>query len=537
MGHGVGRGLRQGVRWGVLALCFFVRIQLAQALPADSWLVAIGSNLGEADELALRFAERDAQQFADVLRQQAGLTSRRTLLLLGEDAAMVRRALQDLNAEIRGQVTAGQPSALVVFYSGHADAGSLHLKGSVLPLDELRKLVQGSAAAVRLLVVDACRSGTITRVKGVQPAETFSLQLEEKSVAEGMAILTSSAAGESSQESDRLRGSFFSHHLVNALRGAADRNGDGRVTLTEAYAYTYDQTLRSSGRTLELQHPTYAFDVKGREDLVISLAGTPQGQTGRLRLGDASLYLVAEEREGGPIVAEIAPPHAQAQLLLPVGNYFVQQRLRAEYREYQVKLAAATDVLLQGLPYRSVQYDRLVRRRGGGAARVHGLTLLGGVHGALVAGESVAPQVVVGYGVDLPWLSVGARVRGSLASGTAVDGVLGQEHYEVGVGLLVQRFIDLRPLSFAFGLYAEGVYHRQQFTGGRQLAARTALGFGFGGLLSMEVPLWRGLAARLEAGPLTELFPAATSDNGAQVGQSVASPFTFWTAGGLSWRF
>ena len=53
----------------------------------------------------------------------------------------------------------------------------------------------------------------------------------------------------------------------------------------------------------------------------------------------------------------------------------------------------------------------------------------------------------------------------------------------------------------------------------------------------MEVPLWRGLAARLEAGPLTELFPAATSDNGAQVGQSVASPFTFWTAGGLSWRF
>lgn len=529
--------MRAGAGWLLAALWALLWSGPAQALPADSWLVAIGSNVGEPDELALRFAERDAQQFADVLRQQAGVTSRRTLMLLGEDAATVRRALQDLNAEIRGQVVSGQPSALVVFYSGHADAGSLHLKGSVLPLDELRKLVQGSAAAVRLLVVDACRSGTITRVKGVQAAPTFAIQLEEQGVAEGVAILTSSAAGESSQESDRLRGSFFSHHLVNALRGAADRNGDGRVTLTEAYAYTYDQTLRSSGRTLELQHPTYAFDVKGREDLVISVAGSPQGQTGRLRLGDPSLYLVAEEREGGPIVAEVAPAHAQAQLLLPVGSYFVQQRLRAEYREYQVKLAAAADIALASLPYRSVQYDRLVRRRGGASSRVHGLTVLAGVHGALVAGESAAPQLVLGYSVDLPWLSVGARVRGSLTSGTAVDGLLTQEHYELGVGLLVQRFVDLRYLSFAFGLYAEAVYHRQQFISDRQLPARGAFGFGFGGLLSMEVPIWRGLALRAEAGPLTELFPQAVVDSGAQTGQIVSSPFTFWAAGGLAWRF
>ena len=30
---------------------------------------------------------------------------------------------------------------------------------------------------MRLLVVDACRSGTITRVKGMQPSESFDLQL------------------------------------------------------------------------------------------------------------------------------------------------------------------------------------------------------------------------------------------------------------------------------------------------------------------------------------------------------------------------
>ena len=34
-----------------------------------------------------------------------------------------------------------------------------------------------------------------------------------------------------------------------------------------AYAYSYEQTLRSSNRTLNVQHPTYEFDVKGRGDL------------------------------------------------------------------------------------------------------------------------------------------------------------------------------------------------------------------------------------------------------------------------------
>jgi uncharacterized caspase-like protein len=75
---------------------------------------------------------------------------------------------------------------------------------------------------------------------------------------------------ESSQESDRLRGSFFSHHLVNALRGAADRNGDGRITLAEAYEYTHAQTLRASVQTVSLQHPTYAYDVKGSGDPLLT---------------------------------------------------------------------------------------------------------------------------------------------------------------------------------------------------------------------------------------------------------------------------
>ena len=98
------------------------------------------------------------------------------------------------------------------------EADALHLGGTRLDFDELRGLVEGSPANLRLLVVDACRSGGVSRVKGVKKAKAFNIDLKDNTAAEGVAIMTSSAAGESSQESDRLRGSFFSHHLINALR-------------------------------------------------------------------------------------------------------------------------------------------------------------------------------------------------------------------------------------------------------------------------------------------------------------------------------
>ena len=161
---------------------------------------------------------------------------------------------------------------------------------------------------MRLLVVDACRSGAVTRVKGVRKIPEFAIKLEDRVEAEGTAMISSSTAGESSQESDRLRASFFSHHLVNALRGAADRNGDGRVTLSEAYAYSYAQTLRSSGQTLQLQHPTYAYDVKGSGDLVLTTLSGAEHNLGRLRLADASISPASPNTTAFTLVVPMSTP-------------------------------------------------------------------------------------------------------------------------------------------------------------------------------------------------------------------------------------
>ena len=142
-------------------------------------------------------------------------------MLRGGDADAARAALIALNDRIR---TAGPADTmLVVYYSGHADAEALHLGATNFALTQLEQLVRGSPAAFRLLVVDACRSGALTRVKGGKPANPFPIALGDTLAADGVVFWTASAASEEAQESDTIKGSFFSHFLVSGLAGPCRR--------------------------------------------------------------------------------------------------------------------------------------------------------------------------------------------------------------------------------------------------------------------------------------------------------------------------
>lgn len=537
IGHRISRNMRHSLSLlaGLISLLWGMR---AHALPDESWLIVVGNNRGDADEIQLLYGERDAREFAEVLRTQGNIASDRVRILIDESAETVRRALVNVNAGLRARSADGKTTALLVFYSGHADAESLHLRGTRLPIEELRGLVSGSPATMRLLVVDACRSGAVTRVKGVRSVPEFAIKLEDRVEAEGTAMISSSTAGESSQESDRLRASFFSHHLVNALRGAADRNGDGRVTLSEAYAYSYAQTLRSSGQTLQLQHPTYAYDVKGSGDLVLTTLSGAEHNLGRLRLADASMYLVTEERESGAVVAELTTTRNQGVIALPRGKYFIQRRGSYEFREYQIELVPGQEVDLASLPYRSVRYDQLVRKRGGTRTSVHGLNLLFGGRGEILAGQGPTPNVLLGYAADLPWLTVGARLRGSTASLMSIDGGLASRQYELGLAAVLQRYVDLPWFSLAFGVTIEGTWYAQRFVPTlRQVQSRNSFGIGFSALFALERQMFRGVGMRLEGGPSASLLNQAVLMNGAEQTAQTRSVFTWWLAGGGIWRF
>ena len=158
------------------------------------------------------------------------------------------------------------------------------------------------------------------------------------------------------------------------------------------------------------------------------------GQLARLRLGGRALYLVSEEREGGPLLAELAPPSDRTTLVLPAGAYFVQQRLPAEYREYQVQLAPGSDTDLSARGYRSVQYDRLVRYRGSQKLYAHNL----GLFAVCVVRCSPARASRRSWPSVTAWTCRGCRCRLGCAGagwhGRSSDGLLENTHYELAWG-------------------------------------------------------------------------------------------------------
>jgi hypothetical protein len=338
--------------------------------PVSAWArverfaVLIGNNKGNSDEIELRYAESEASRVKDVLAELGGFAAENLVVLQGANPADVRRALIGMNDRIRAAVSANAEAELFVYYSGHADALSLHLGSGILELQEFEQLVRGSSAKLRLLVVDACRSGTLTRAKGGKQVDPFPIRLAEKLDGQGMVFLSSAAADEDAQESDELRGSFFTHALVSGLRGAADMNHDGLVVLDEAYRYTYETTLRGTSRSLSgTQHPTYRFDFRGQGDFVLTDLVRDAASRGTLRFPADRSYIVFGDAPLG-IVAEVTARDASRALALRPGRYFIRGRTPSYLLEGDVTLRAGESVDVRDEQLKHVDYARLARKGG-----------------------------------------------------------------------------------------------------------------------------------------------------------------------------
>jgi hypothetical protein len=214
--------------------------------------VILGNNVGSGARPDLRFAELDARKLAGTLMEVGGLGKEDVHLLtqggLGEARALLAR-VSELLRNGRRQAPADQ-QVLIFFFSGHSDGNALELGRERLPFSELRAWMRATGADVKLTIVDTCQSGSLIATKGGRPGASFDVGVSDQLDTTGEAIITSSAANEVALESQALRGSFFSHSLVSGLRGAADVNGDGRVTLFEAYHYASASTLSATASTV-----------------------------------------------------------------------------------------------------------------------------------------------------------------------------------------------------------------------------------------------------------------------------------------------
>lgn len=383
---------------------------LPRAALSERYAIIVGSSRGLPGSLPLRFTSNDTAQVHRVLQELGGVPKEHLILLDDPTVEALRERLAGLEAHLARARDAGRPSLLLFYYSGHATAAGLEFGDQMLSLAELKAYLKTSSANLRFAILDACYSGAIVQMKGSRPAPAFAFEgLERASEGvSGYAILTSSGAAEVSQEASYgqgldlgrdsrrdsarvddegllgaregrvqgLGGSVFTHYVLAGLRGGADMTTDGRVTLSELYAYTYRKSVRQASRGLPReQHPTIDLGLSGTGDPVLTdlrraratvrvtwagsvvpgSSGSPSGRS----VGPVPVLTLVhrDDARGDYVIAELEPSAGEPQdLAVEEGRIDVYRRLGARVSRASVTVPAGGEVDIDTLSFEPVPH-------------------------------------------------------------------------------------------------------------------------------------------------------------------------------------
>jgi hypothetical protein len=504
------------LRLWLISACLTFAVSYSHGASAEVTRVAlvIGNDRGLPDQAQLAYAERDAERVYQVLRDLGGFAPANMVLLQGSQAPTVEATLVTLNERIRGILEAPAAQVLLfVYYSGHSDGAALDLEGTRLDVVRFAQLVRGSAATFRVLVVDACRSGALTRRKGGRIAEPFPIETEPSLPGQGMAYLTASAAHEDAQESDAIGGSFFTHALVSGLLGAADANGDGAVGLEEAYGYSYDATLRATSRSLAgVQHPTFRYDLRGQGRLVLTRPSELGRGRGQIELPPGQSFLITRDDARGVVVGEVGA-HDRARVInVREGRYFLVGRNDEYLVEGPIDVEESKRLRVNEADLQRVEYAQLARK-GGNVRPSHGVSAGYWLRSPLSNARTICQGPFATYAFDARGFSLRARLSACRAGidNQVLEGTLDELDGE----LMVLRARDFGRFSAGIGVGASAGLFWQRFDTRRvapdSSSAQAAL------LVSaeLELGLGRGYFGRLDAGASSYFFRQRDDANGA----------------------
>jgi Caspase domain len=303
--------------------------------------ILVGATQAPPGQVPLRYSYRDVGEMAAVLEAAGEFSPKDVHQLLDPDPASVLRALDEALASLNR--SPGE-TLLLFYYSGHADDQALYPAGEALPMSSLKARLESGNATVRLGILDSCRGGAWTQAKGLQPGAPFPVSIPMTLTSEGSALIASSSGLESAHESEALQGSFFTHHFVAGLRGAADRTGNGEITLGEAFAYAQERTIRDSAEQTGIpQHPSFDIHLHGRQDLALTRI---DGSSSMVGLTEVAGPLQIIQLQTGLVILEIPEGNGLLKLALPPGRYLVQRRdgTSTYAREISVAAGATSEV-------------------------------------------------------------------------------------------------------------------------------------------------------------------------------------------------
>lgn len=147
----------------------------------------------------------------------------------------------------------GPDDEIIFVFSGHGVQGGLTCyetkdMESIITYNEIQNIMKNAKARRKIILAMACYSGGLNLSNNSRSPETSKRKTDKTSVL----IYTSSRPDEVSWEKTTMKNSFFIKRVLEGFRGAADKNGDKKVTARELFNYVNPWVMRD---TFNEQHP------------------------------------------------------------------------------------------------------------------------------------------------------------------------------------------------------------------------------------------------------------------------------------------
>jgi len=239
-------------------------------------LIGVGK-YKEMGWLPLPGTQKDIQEMKKVLEHPQIGKFDRVDLLQHPDMRTMQRAIERLLLENRQK-----DDLVLLYFAGHGftdEKGRFFFvahdteriseqqisTGTAVPAVLLHDYMEQCYAKRQVLILDCCFSGAFAKGMPARGEET--IDIAGQLGGEGWAVLTASKATQKTYEN--ARGGVYTQYLVQGIKGAADVNNTGVITVNDLHQYAKYKTQEAKP---EMKPEIYP----GREGYTIKLANAPQ---------------------------------------------------------------------------------------------------------------------------------------------------------------------------------------------------------------------------------------------------------------------
>jgi uncharacterized caspase-like protein len=320
------------------------------AKESTKWGLLIGVDLYHESLGSLKYAGADCRALRDTLVSgPLGFPDDQVLLLDDSADTEHRPTFANIHNTLGTWLAAPKEDDLVLVYlAGHgrlvdgktylvpgdATLSSIHTLG--IPLPHVQDVLERCKARRKLLVLDACHSGSGRDVAAMPGDMATAL-----AAGTGFYTISSCGAEERSHEWDEVGHGVFSHFLTEALRGGCSPVADGRLTVDRVYEWVHERVAKWAAQHRCAQTPQRF--AQGAGTLVISQSAPDyaalaeqyrrEAEEAKARLADAELRKTREQVELDDVASRKQELQAEARRFTQANPNLNGAALQARWRK------------------------------------------------------------------------------------------------------------------------------------------------------------------------------------------------------------